>query len=320
MPDDGKITALAAQDGTLFVFKRRAIYAVAGEPYSDNASSGGFSAPRKLAVDIGCIEPRSILVTSLGIFFQSERGIELLTRSQSVQWIGERIKDTVNAFPVVTGVTLENTANSIYFELAASESASVVGGSGRTAIFDMTMGAWVSFDRRASASGTADTPAQSGALVWSGSAWRYAWLGTNGTVYVENHSSYLDANSGWVTMRWETPWVKLGLQQAQRIWTAMLLVGTGTSAGLLVERAADYADYQIVDQVPISEDVTAQGVQFDVLPNGLGTAMKFRISDSAPRTPGTGAGFVFVGLSFDITPQQGPSKGTSRLSPATRGG
>ena len=102
IPGAGDITALAVMDGTLFVFKRSEIYAMAGEAPSDNGSSGGLGAPRRLSCDVGCIESRSTCTTAYGVFFQSDRGIEILTRAQTVEWIGLNIQQTTRSFPTGT--------------------------------------------------------------------------------------------------------------------------------------------------------------------------------------------------------------------------
>ncbi len=314
----GDITGLAVLDGSVVIFKRREIHMVSGEPPADNATTGGLGLPRRLSVDVGCIEPNSIVVTALGIFFQSERGIELLTRAQSVEWIGEPVQETVTSFPVCTAATLNPYDSIVYFEMATGESAGLVTGTGRTLVYDLTLRAWVSTDRRKNQAGTADTPAQSAAMVWTGSAWRYAWLGTDGRVYVENRSSYLDPGSVWVTAQYETPWVKLGLQQEHLAWTALLLAEQGSASGITVEIAYDFAAYSGANDKVYAEAAALSKRQFELRTKTHGHSVKFRVKDTAPVTLGTGEGFAFVGMSVDIAPKKGSTKGTPRLDPEMR--
>ena len=157
IPGEGDITALTVLDGGLFIFKRRDVYAIAGEPPADNGSSGGLGAPRRVASDVGCIDGRSTCTTALGIFFQSERGIEILTRALAVEWIGADVDNTADAYPVCTSITVEPLSNVVLVELAASESAGAVSGAGRTLVFDLALKAWVSQDRRTTMQG-ADQP------------------------------------------------------------------------------------------------------------------------------------------------------------------
>lgn len=317
VPGEGDITALWVMDGTLYVAKRRELYAISGEPPSDNGSVGGLGVPRRLAVDVGCIESRSTCVTSLGTFFQSDRGIEILSRAQSVEWIGEPMQETLASFPIVTSATVDPASCTVLIELAASESAGLVSGTGRTLVFDLTLKDWVSTDQRKSYASVAATPAQSACVVYTGTAWRYAWLGANGRVYTES-TGYLDADSSFVTAQYETAWLKHGLQQEQRVWAGTILFEQASAAGLTVEVAYDYAAFDGADDKTWAEALTLSKRQLEWRPRPRGHAMKFRVKDTAPAIVGTGQGFTFVGMSFDLAQKQGPTKGVVRLAVAGR--
>lgn len=318
---DGAITALATQDGTLYVFKRRAIYAIAGEQPADNGAAGGLGVPQRLAVDVGCIDARSIVVTSLGIFFQSERGIEILTRAQSVEPIGEKVTDTLGSYPICSAATLDPIRDVVYFELAASAAGGVVTGNGRTLIFDLTLKAWISTDRRPSYSGTADTPAQSACMIWDGSAYRYAWLETGGRVRPEQ-SAYYDrgASDSFIVPLVEYPPFKLGLQQRMRTWRAVMLVEQYSACGFKVEHLWDWAtSYSASDDKTWTEAQALSKRQlYWNLKTGEHQSVRFRISATAPATLGTGRGLALIGFSLDVAPKQGSSKGTPNLDPAGR--
>ena len=103
--------------------------------------------------------------------FSSRRAGSRSSRSQSVDWIGERVSQTTTSYPVCTGATLEPLQSIVRFEMAASETANVVGGNGRTLVYDLRQKLWVSVDRRANSSGVADAPAQSAAMVYSGGSY-----------------------------------------------------------------------------------------------------------------------------------------------------
>jgi hypothetical protein len=317
IPGEGLITGLWVMDGTLFVAKRREIYAISGEPPSDNGSVGGLGLPRRLAVDVGCIESRSTCVTALGTFFQSDRGIEILSRAQAVEWIGESMQDTLASFPVVTSATVDPVSCTVLIELAVSESAGLVTGNGRTLVFDLTLKDWVSTDQRKSVAGVAATPSQSACIIYTGTAWRYAWIGANGRVYTES-TGYLDADSSFVTAQYETAWLKHGLQQEQRVWSGTILFEQASAAGLTIEVAYDYATYSGADDKTWAEALTLSKRQLEWRPKPRGQAMKFRVKDTAPAIVGTGQGFTFVGMSFDLAQKQGPTKGVVRLAVAGR--
>lgn len=315
------ITGLAVMDGTFFVFTRTGIYAIAGEPPADNATSGGLGAPRRLAVDVGCTNARSLCVSALGVFFLSERGIELLTRAQSVEWVGESIRDTLASFPIVSSAVVDARNVLVRFTLAASETSGVVSSeSGKDLVFDLSLKQWVSTDEVTGASAT--RAAQSAAMVYQGSTFRYATLETNGQVRVENlataSDAYLDGTT-WITPLWETAWCKFGLQQEQRLWNGVMLYERSGAAGLKLEIAYDYAAYSSANDKVWTEAETLSGLrQLPFRPKSRGQAMKFRFSATAPAVPGTGRGLSFVGLSLDMAPKQGSTTATPRLAPTLR--
>ncbi len=86
------IDALASQDGAIVAYSETEIYVVRGDGPPENGGNGTeFSPPQRITSDSGCIEPRSIVTTSAGTFFQSSRGLDLLTRSLSVEWAGAAV-------------------------------------------------------------------------------------------------------------------------------------------------------------------------------------------------------------------------------------
>ncbi len=260
-----------------------------------------------------------MLTTSLGIFFQSDRGIELLSRSGGVTWIGEGVQATLAAYPIVTSAVLDDHSGLVRFTLAASQSGGLVSGAGRTLVFDLSINAWVSTD---DVRGTvASQAAQSAAQVFLDGAWRYAWLGADGTVYFERNSTAVDAHldgATFVASQYELPPWKLGLQQEQRIYEMELLFQRHSAAGLTIEIASDYGAYVAADEKVWSEAVIAGQNQVSFRPNPRGNAVQARVRDTAPAVLGTGRGITFIGISADIAPKQGPTRATTRLSPELR--
>jgi hypothetical protein len=308
---DGPITGLAAIDGTLFALKRRAVYAVAGEPPSDNGAAGGLGTPRRLAVDVGCIDARSIVVTGAGVFFQSERGIELLTRAQSVEWVGEKIQDTLASYPYVVAATLDPRESVVIFEL--SSSSTLTGGSSVAAVFDLSLGVWVSIDTRTSYAGSAGQRVTGGAVIWTGSEYRYAWLGADGRVRPEQDAHY-DSGSGttWVRQYARSGWVHTsGLQGYQVIDRVLLLADQSTDHDITIGVAHDYDDSVFVDKAWDSDALDALSTMWldrDIV-QSTGQAIMVELEDATPsgtaNTVGTGAGGTWVALTFSGEPKSG---------------
>lgn len=128
-----KCTGLAVQDGVLVAFCETAVYAVQGFGPNDQGQ-GEWGSPRCVTRATGCVNERSILETSAGIFFQSTRGIELLPRG-----LGE---------PVLIGAPVQLTLGSdlvlsaAVVRTGASSTARFVTGSNIVLVYDLDTGAW----------------------------------------------------------------------------------------------------------------------------------------------------------------------------------
>src|SRR5690606_6811990 len=70
------VTGLTCVEDTLLVFTANSIWAVSGDGPAENGS-GAFPPPRRLSTDVGCVDWRSVLTTSIGVFYQSATGLML---------------------------------------------------------------------------------------------------------------------------------------------------------------------------------------------------------------------------------------------------
>ncbi len=323
--DTGDITALAALDGTLYAFKYNGIYIVAGEAPSDNGAQGGLGATRKLACDVGCIDPNSIVVTSAGVFFQSTRGIELLSRSGAVTWIGERVRVTVETYPVVAAARLaDREGGYVYFSLAAAESGGRVSGEGRDLVFDLAAGDWISLDDKQGL--TAHQASQDAAIITIAGVPRYAWLGTDGAVYCQHLPDEDGANidgDAWVRMAATTPWIHVaGLQGEQLLEQLLLLAERHTAHYLSISLAFDYVETFGTPRVFTTAEIATLAREWLVteITQTTSTSVKVRIEDSYVQSEdyarGTGRGSTWIAMTIAGRAQRGPK----RSSAAQRGG
>jgi hypothetical protein len=318
IPDGGAIAALATQDGTLYVFKRTSIFALNGEPPSDNASAGGLGAPRRLSSDLGCINPRSVVTTSIGIFFQSDRGIEILDRSGNVSYIGQKIQRTLASFPIVSSAVVDTRNSLVRFSLAASETDGIVDVGGRDVVYDLQLGVWTSVDRKKGQS--ADEASQDACVVLDGDVWRYAWLGRDGFLYTERLASDSNAHldgSTWITRAAETGSFKTGgIQGQQAVSWVQLLERKTTDHDSAIALAYNYdSAFQTATtwQSPAINTVLSGGwpiTQLRHQPHDDSQpcqGIRARVTDATPTSGavGSGAASTWIALSLDITPKPG---------------
>lgn len=113
----GAVTGLASMNSSLFIFKENDVYVVSGSMPDDTGNGNTLAEPVRLPSGIGCIDPRSVISTPIGVFFQSKRSIELLTPDLRITPIGDKIIEQRQTFPYVTSVAHNATTEEIYFVL-----------------------------------------------------------------------------------------------------------------------------------------------------------------------------------------------------------
>lgn len=92
VPIEEEITGVYGLGNFLAVFAETSCGIIVGEG-ADVTGIGASYRYETLSKDIGCINFQSFLETNLGLYFQSKKGIFLLTRQGSLEFIGARVKD-----------------------------------------------------------------------------------------------------------------------------------------------------------------------------------------------------------------------------------
>lgn len=123
----GPITAIFPMDDKLIIFKQRAIYYIAGEGPDNDGTDNTFTDPIYISATIGCISKQSVVITPMGLIFQSDKGLWALGRDLSTQFIGAAIEQFLlpsqpaGAQPlVISAQTVPNT-NEVRFGLSTGE-------------------------------------------------------------------------------------------------------------------------------------------------------------------------------------------------------
>lgn len=321
---EAECTGLATMDGQVYAFTASHIYSSSGDPPNDNATLGGLGPFRKLGHAGGCINARSICQTPAGVVYRSDRGIELLTRGGGVVWIGERVHDTLASYPYVSAAVYDERAGLVRVSLAAAEASGLVSGNGVDLVWDPVNDVWESKDVKY---GTSATQASQDAclVTYAGTAGRYAWLSTGGTVYIERLSSDASAcldGSTWATQRAVTPWVHIaGLNGEQFLDQVLLLAKWATGHDITISLAFDFSASYTSTKTFTAAQVAALAREWLVKEIGDNTksqAVRVKLEDATPSSGsvGSGKGATWCALTFNGQPHRGPKRTTN----AQRGG
>jgi len=182
--DDGQgVKALANQDSSLLLLKddNDGIFYIQGQGPNDFGQENGYTDPRKVANAHGCIEPRSVLTTNFGTFFQSRRGIELIGRGEGVRLFGDKVEDTLDLHPTITSCVYEPDSGEVRWTMIAENN-------GQVGVFTEPTATWA----RDVWFGGSGKKAIDACMVGG----VYHWLGTSGYIYRENIGNHYDVSAG----------------------------------------------------------------------------------------------------------------------------
>lgn len=230
-PDGGPITALARMDANLFIFKSNAIFYITGQGPTATGDSNDFGVPVSIpSGDVGCISQNSIVLTPVGLLFQSSNGIYLLDRGLNVSYKGapvEKFNDlTVTSATLVPNQWVVFTTND---DLAL--------------VYDYYYDQWSTFTNHHAID----------SALYLGAGDLFVWARPDGQVFQQTPDAFSDDGAPIPFSLTTAPISLAGLQGYQRIYHAFLL---GTYKGLhdlTVGCAFDY-DQTFTSLAPIPVD------------------------------------------------------------------
>jgi hypothetical protein len=213
----GVMSALAPMDDKLVIFKENAAYYINGTGPDITGAGNQYSQPIFITATVGCANQASIVFQPNGLMFQSNKGIWILKRDLSTEYIGAPVEDFTDSATVLSAVSVPGT-NQIRFSLS----------SGVTLMYDYFVGQWGTFT---------GIPAISSTLFQG----LHTFVNQYGQVFQETVGKYLDGANP-VLMNFTTGWIHMaGLQGYQRAYYLYLLGVYLSPHKLSVQLSFDYA-------------------------------------------------------------------------------
>jgi hypothetical protein len=224
----GVITALAPMDDKLIIFKKDAIYYINGTGPDNTGANSQYSDPIFITSAVGCNNPSSIVLMQNGLMFQSDKGIWLLGRDLSTNYIGAPV-ESYNSIPVVSAQSIPATTQ-VRFILNNSI----------TLMYDYYVNQWGTHSNISAISGTLYQSYQT-------------YLNSFGQIFQETPNTYVDGSEP-VLMSFTTSWINIaGLQGYERFYFGYLLGTYFTPFTLNVQLAYDY-NASAVQNITITPD------------------------------------------------------------------
>jgi hypothetical protein len=211
--DKSPLNSGAYMDGKIILFRQQSIYFLQGDGPTDTGL-GGFSEPEIISSDAGCTEPRSVLNTPEGVMFKSAKGIYLLNRGLSTEYIGAAVEDFNSAN--IHSAILNDKANEARFYLTT----------GICLVYNYLFKTWSTFTDQ----GSVDSDSWKAQPV----------VIKSNTVFQETENTFKDG-SNYYSMTYGTPWLKPDLLQGYFRVYRLFIIGTNKSSHTLKLRI--YTDY-----------------------------------------------------------------------------
>lgn len=197
------VVSVASMDERLIVLCEDRIYSIAGDGPTLQGTLSDYARPTQIASDVGCVNADSVVLTSQGLMFQSQRGIVLLDRAYQIQPIGAPVDgflDGTRELLTITGAAVVADRAQVRF----------VSSQGRALVFDMLTSRWTTFTNHAAV----------GCATWLG---KFVHARSDGTLCLgrtatETSSAevFRDGTSP-IVLRFKLPWLALAGAALQRL-------------------------------------------------------------------------------------------------------
>jgi len=291
----GPIITISVMDDKLIVFKRNAIYYITGNGPDNTGANNDFSDPIFITGTVGCTNIKSVVLTPIGLIFQSDKGIWLLGRDLQTQYIGAPV-EAFNSANVLSAQTILGV-NQIRLTLDT----------GVTLMYDYFFEQWGSF---------VNIPGISTTIYQN----KQTYLSTNGqSVFQETPGAYLDGTNP-VLIKFATAWINLaGIQGFERAYFFQLLATWLSPHKLKIEIAYDYDP--LVNQITtITPDnvlsITALEYWRIFLNRQKCQAFQVTVTESfdPAQGPAAGAGFTMSGMNLVVAAKKGRRTDAAKYS------
>lgn len=316
LDDGGDTVAIAPMDDGLVVLKRDSTYVVHGQGNTD-AGTGATYAHQVVLVGTGCIEPKSVVsVPGVGLFFQSDKGYYLLTRTLEGEYIGAPIEDNIRLAGNVRAATSIEDRHQI--RIVANQ---LFSSGYRVYIYDYLFRQW-SETALPSIVSSADLATLVDGCSWAGASGErlHVTLAAGG-LFVERPKAdatpYKDTSHSGdeaIIMEIQTRWIHLagiaGYKRVRRILVQLERVNSGAMQAIL-----DYSydgGFSTADQEILNWSPTAPGLL--VIKPRVQKMSSFRIYLSEV-TPSQVEGTKILSLTIEYAVK----KGTLRVPDANAG-
>lgn len=299
----GKIKSLAYIDDSLAIFTDIGIYVLSGTAPDNAGLNGALSNFSIISKEMGAVDSQN-LITSIGVFFKSPRGLYLLPRGfGAIQYIGAPVEE-YNQYKI-NSMFISQKDTSFYFLLDNKT----------TLVYNSLYSFWSIFD----------TFDNRGGCIYKDLV---NLLDKDGNILEEAPGTWTHDTKP-IKLTIGTQWIKLnGIQGYQRVWRMLLLGNYKSPHKMRVQMAYDYLPYhdprseRVMDSTAQYQHIYGVGGPYGVGGYALGgplqwdispawqkcEAISFEISDIQDPAGGYGPSFELNDLTIEAGVKAGPMR------------
>ena len=272
--EGGDATGVVVTEGALLLFAKYAAYIAVGQGLSNTGGPPDYAAPQRNA-DVGCIDPRSVVKSPAGVFFQSKKGMYRMgANGGQLDFVGVAIEDDLSGTHTVVGAIHIPTKHQVRFYSTNG-----------IMVYDYLAGAWSKW-----------TP---------GGTYKHAVLWGDVAVYVDGTAPRRQFIAGD-----GNTWLDAGTIYSMDVETGSIKFG-GIAGRMKVRRLTVTGKIQGAHKLRIrttrDDQTTADDVSYTLSSGGgvrrlrVGCAFPARMAPMRVRITDEGDGVVTLASSFDIS-------------------
>ncbi len=298
----GPITGLATLGTSLIIFKGDRVLRLDGEGPADDGTQSDYGDPIIVSTAVGCSDARTVCETPVGVVFQWEGTVCVLTPNGQVEDVGGAMQDTLTTYSTISSVSCVPTQDSVFFTVDN-------GSAGRVLCWNYATNTWAVHAPKYAAN-TYFRPTSgcsyNGTHCFTSPAYGYIWQqDTAKTPFRDNGTIY-------IPMSFETSWIRTGqLNGALKLRKLLLFAEEKDASSVTISTAFDYNPTYSWSNTWARADVQAQatGPYLHLeAPSARQRCESFRVkveeTDPTAATT-TGEGYVLVRLTAEVASKPG---------------
>ena len=317
------LIALASLYDKLLVFTATRIYIVYGDGPAITGAGNDLTTPQRIPSPSGCLDPRSVVNTPMGIMFQGIMGLMLVDAGLGVTFIGKNITRALASTPICTSAYWCEDTSTVRFTMLNNENSV---SPGLIALFDVRRSRWA-VHQLSMPWGPHPVGAGPQSAAWHPS---FGYVAGHNTAFgpntcltyregtLEDAAPWLDLGTNFVSLSVTTAWIKgpdgngTSAQGSRRYRRIRSLGQFYNQHALTVTIGYDYAapsEAHTYSSDQVASYVVGAREQVRIIPQyGKGEAIQVTLATSAPNPISgtyTGQGCGLTGLQFEIHDRKG---------------